>query len=231
MNKSDTLDQIAVALAKAQANIEGAAKDRSGNYGAYATLGSVVSACKSALLAEGITFLQTYEPSPDGRLCLTTTLLHTSGQFISGTCSMPLPKQDPQGFGSASTYARRQGLAAIVGVCPEDDDGHAASGGPPRQQAKPAARHQAPNRPATSNAPPTDALENVTTFKRHLHGALIERKFDVDGELRVIGAIQKKFGIEKLEALDLDQRHTVLMQIRDGNLDKFREPAREPANA
>jgi hypothetical protein len=35
-------------------------------------------------------------------------------------------KQDPQSFGSAITYCRRYALAAMVGVCPADDDAEAA---------------------------------------------------------------------------------------------------------
>jgi hypothetical protein len=58
---------------------------------------------------------------------------------------MPLAKNDPQGYGSALTYARRYGLAAIVGVCPEDDDANAASG-------KPGLAAEG-NRPAPGNKP------------------------------------------------------------------------------
>jgi hypothetical protein len=54
--------------------------------------------------------------------------LHTSGQWISGSATLPLASQTPQAYGSALTYARRYGLAAIVGLCvDQDDDGAAAS--------------------------------------------------------------------------------------------------------
>jgi hypothetical protein len=36
-------------------------------------------------------------------------------------------KADPQGEGSALTYARRYALMAIAGIAPEDDDGNAAA--------------------------------------------------------------------------------------------------------
>ncbi|KAG1445345.1 hypothetical protein G6F57_017589 [Rhizopus arrhizus] len=54
--------------------------------------------------------------------------MHESGEWISDTLVMPLPKQDPQGYGSAMPYARRYALAAITGVYQDDDDGNAASG-------------------------------------------------------------------------------------------------------
>ena len=57
-----------------------------------------------------------------------TILAHESGQWIQSELCMPLAKNDPQGVGSAITYGRRYGLAAIVGiVADDDDDGNAAS--------------------------------------------------------------------------------------------------------
>jgi hypothetical protein len=54
--------------------------------------------------------------------------LHESGQTIrSGKLHVPAAKQDPQGYGSALTYARRYSLMAACGIAPEDDDGNAAS--------------------------------------------------------------------------------------------------------
>jgi hypothetical protein len=65
-----------------------------------------------------------------GHAILETMLLHSSGQWISGSQVIKPVKDDPQGVKSAITYARRAGLEAIVGVAPEDDDGNAASGKP-----------------------------------------------------------------------------------------------------
>lgn len=63
-----------------------------------------------------------------GHLGLVTKLVHgESGQWQSSLMVMPLPKNDPQGYGSALTYARRYGLATLVGLVSEiDDDGEAA---------------------------------------------------------------------------------------------------------
>ncbi len=131
MEKSETLELLAAALAVVQSEIAGAKKDRvNPHYGSrYPDLSSVWAACRAALTANGLSVVQTFEAAAPDCLALRTTLLHTSGQWISGLCLMPLAKQDPQGYGSAATYARRYGLAAIVGVCPEDDDdANAASG-------------------------------------------------------------------------------------------------------
>jgi hypothetical protein len=69
--------------------------------------------------------LQTLGDGGD-RVCLTTRLLHTSGQWIEDTASTPIPKFDPQGVGSACTYLRRYSLAAALCITQEDDDGEAA---------------------------------------------------------------------------------------------------------
>jgi hypothetical protein len=54
-------------------------------------------------------------------------LMHSSGEWISGVLEIKPVKTDPQGIGSALTYARRYGLMAMIGIAPEDDDGNAAS--------------------------------------------------------------------------------------------------------
>ena len=57
-----------------------------------------------------------------------TVFLHTSGETLSsGPLHVPASKNDPQGYGSALTYARRYSLMAACGIAPEDDDGNAAS--------------------------------------------------------------------------------------------------------
>ena len=66
-----------------------------------------------------------------------TRLLHSSGQWMGDTITVPVGKPDAQGVGSALTYARRYALASFVGVAPEDDDGNAAvSKAPARKPAE-----------------------------------------------------------------------------------------------
>lgn len=131
MQTSEAIDQIATALAKAQGEIKGAAKDSTNPHfrSKYADLASVWEACRQALTKNGLSVVQIPDVSADG-VFLHTTLAHSSGQWMRGT--MPVrPVQDtPQGLGSALTYARRYSLAAMVGVAPDDDDdGNAASSG------------------------------------------------------------------------------------------------------
>jgi hypothetical protein len=133
METSTEIGKLAEALAKAQGEIKGAAKDSTNPHyrSKYADLASVWDACRAALTKNGLSVVQLPDTTADG-VFLHTTLAHSSGQWMRGT--MPVrPVQDtPQGLGSALTYARRYSLAAMVGVAPDDDDdGNAASAGTP----------------------------------------------------------------------------------------------------
>jgi hypothetical protein len=83
---------------------------------------------------------------------LKTTLMHSSGQWIQGEMPLFLPKMDAQAQGSAITYARRYGLAAITGLVQVDDDANTAThgGSQQQQQGKPQPAQQTPARAATA---------------------------------------------------------------------------------
>lgn len=129
MEQSNELNELALALSKAQGKITGALKDSSNPFykSKYADLASVWEACREHLSANGIAVLQTNGNSEE-RVTVTTLLVHSSGQWVRGTCSAKPAKDDAQGIGSVITYLRRYGLAAIVGVAQVDDDGEAAVG-------------------------------------------------------------------------------------------------------
>lgn len=129
MNQSEKLDQLATALAKAQASLSRAKKSALNPHfkNNYATLQDVWDAAREVLALNGLSVVQTYEAT-DGKLMnIRTTLLHNSGQWIAGVLSMAPQQATPQGIASASTYGRRYGLASILGiVADEDDDGNNA---------------------------------------------------------------------------------------------------------
>lgn len=122
---------IAVALAKAQSELKPAVKDSANpafRGTKYADLTAVWDACRDALKNNGISVLQVPNFNADD-MWLETVLLHTSGESISGRYPIRPTKADPQGYGSALTYARRYSLASMIGVvADDDDDGNAASG-------------------------------------------------------------------------------------------------------
>ena len=67
---------------------------------------------------------------PTGTGLITILFHRESGQYIQSYYELILDKQNPQGVGSALTYAKRQTLQAMFGLSAgpeEDDDGNEAS--------------------------------------------------------------------------------------------------------
>lgn len=93
----------------------------------YADLGAVWEAVKEPLHDAGFSVIQS--PDFDGSdMWLKTTILHVSGEKMEGRYPIRPVKHDPQGVGSALTYARRYSISAMLGViADDDDDGNAAS--------------------------------------------------------------------------------------------------------
>jgi hypothetical protein len=128
VNQSPTIGAIAAALAKAQASFKPAIKDASNPFfkSKYCDLAGALDAVRDALSVNGLALVQSTDAGD--KMVLHTTLLHSSGEWISGTYPITAVKTDPQGIGSAVTYARRYSLMALLGIAAEDDDGEAAHG-------------------------------------------------------------------------------------------------------
>jgi hypothetical protein len=134
MMQSEQINEIATAIAKMQAKIEGVSKDASNPHfkSRYATLAACWDACHEVASANGIAIVQTTDQDETGNWHLYTTLLHSSGQWVRGRLPLIFTGNNPmQALGSALTYARRYGLCAAVGLAPEDDDGEGAGKGTP----------------------------------------------------------------------------------------------------
>lgn len=152
MTKSEQINELAAALAKAKAAFKDIKRTAQNPFykSVYAPLENIIAATDPALSAQGLSVTQL--PEAEG---LTTMLLHTSGQFISSLYPIRPVKDDPQGMGSAITYARRYALSAILGVASEvDDDGNDGSGKQPPGKAQPAPAPKPPAQPAPVKQPP-----------------------------------------------------------------------------
>ena len=143
IDKSEQINELAAALAKAQATLTHVKKDKTarikmkagGEYSyRYADLGSTWDVARKALTDNGLSVVQA--PSfTDGWIELTTMLLHSSGQFVSSTMRTQADAGDVKSLGSAITYLRRYAFAATIGlVADEDDDGDGANASQPRQE-------------------------------------------------------------------------------------------------
>jgi len=143
MNKSDTIENLSKALSAAQAEFPPIPRNHTvhvktrtgGSYEfTYTTLDHLIAAVMPTLTKHGLACLQPINCDAAGKVGVTTLLLHQSGEWLE-THAEILPvcgadqKISPQDVGSAITYLRRYSLAAILGVCAEDDDdGNFASG-------------------------------------------------------------------------------------------------------
>jgi hypothetical protein len=149
-------------LVRALSEIEGAAKDKVNPHfkSKYADIASVIDAIKPVLAKHDLGFTQHSQPSEAG-VIVETVLHHAGGETLSmGSLYVPANKNDPQGFGSALTYARRYALMTAFGVPAEDDDGNAAA--------------KATARPTTGETPPEKRvpLAGPYTSKTALWGAV-----------------------------------------------------------
>ncbi len=161
------VNELAKALVKAQASIEGAKKGKKNDHfrSKYADLAAVWDACREALCDNGLSVIQLPCEAPPGHVGLNTLLLHTSGQCLGDKFYMPVKDPtNPQAVGSALTYARRYALAAAVGVCPEDDDGNAAAAPSKAVQRSPEGQDPGGANPA-SGGPTKEDFQNSFAYQ------------------------------------------------------------------
>ena len=128
MKMSDSITNLATALAKAQAEIRPAIYDSTNPHfrSKYASLTAVMEACRDALSKNQIAVVQGASIANDN-VVVNTILLHASGEYISDELSMPFAQATPQQIGSSLSYCRRYSLASLVGITADDDDAEEAS--------------------------------------------------------------------------------------------------------
>ncbi len=160
---SPEIAELAKAMLKVQQALSPACKDAENPFvkNRYASLNSVIEACRDALVSQSIWVAQYPVAVEPGHLGLVTKLVHAdSGQWQSSIMVMPLPKNDPQGYGSALTYARRYGLATLVGLVSEiDDDAEAAT--PHGNKSAKSKERRNPPTPSPPNPPSQPATDLV----------------------------------------------------------------------
>lgn len=185
--QSESIKELAAALAKAQSEIQHAKKAEDNPFfkSKYADLPAVIDAARPFLTKHGLSVSQPTDVDDNGKILLVTQLMHSSGEWIRGYYPINPVKNDPQAIGSAVTYARRYAFCAITGVAAtgEDDDGNAASG----NGAKPDAVVD------TEQAATLDTLLNSTKSDK--------------------AAFLKYFGIEDVRSLKAKDYHPALAML------------------
>lgn len=201
--QSEQINELATALAKAQGQIRNAAMDRKNPHykSKYADLASVWDACRGPLSANNLSVVQTMIRAESGQTELVTTLFHASGQWIRGYLPLTPSKNDAQAIGSAITYARRQSLAAIAGVAPDDDDDDGET---------------AVDRPQNGNGrkPPSSRTEDV---KEHLKSRVVSESLSEQAEI-MLQRIAQSHTNEALSAVTADIQATNLSETDRGLL-------------
>ena len=132
---SETIGAIAAALAKAQAELTNPEKALIATIRAsnprekdqtfrYAALSSGLDIVRKTLGGHEIATVQTTAIDGEaGLIRLTTTLAHSSGEWLSSewpVCAIS-ETAAPRRMGAALTYARRYALFTLVGIAGEDD--------------------------------------------------------------------------------------------------------------
>lgn len=131
MEQSESIKELATALAKAQGAFKAAKKTSFNPHfkSNYADLAEVWEAAREALKSNSLSVTQV-SGIDSGTPVLYTQLMHSSGEYIRGVYPLYTGDANPQKLGAAVTYARRYAFCAITGMTveDEDDDGNAASG-------------------------------------------------------------------------------------------------------
>jgi hypothetical protein len=149
------MKEIASALVKAQKAFGPALKTSTNPHfrNKYAALDACIEAVIDALNDNGIMLMQQTHLCEDG-VIVETIFIHESGETMSGgKLHVPAAKHDPQGYGSALTYAKRYSLQSACGIAPEDDDGNKGSNAVQQKQAAPKPVAAAPKPAALIKAP------------------------------------------------------------------------------
>lgn len=129
MKLSEKFDEVLPALHKARSMFVKVKKDKQNTHlkNKYATLDSVLDAITPALTDNDLMLMQDMiESEAPNRIKVETTVIHVSGQWVKFYAELPIVKNDPQGVGSAFTYARRYAAASAFGLSQADDDAQIA---------------------------------------------------------------------------------------------------------
>jgi hypothetical protein len=122
MRTSEQINELAAALAKAQAEMKNAKLNKVNPHfkSRYADLAEIRDTVTPALSKHGIAVVHGIGPTDGGGLVVMTRLVHASGQWIES--GFPIAYDKPQTMGSAITYGRRYNLSAIANISADDDD-------------------------------------------------------------------------------------------------------------
>ena len=217
MRQSESIKELAVALAKAQAEIRTIGFDSTNPHfkNKYASLAAIMDGVRPQLAKQGLAIVQGASESTDG-FQVETLLVHASGEYIGNVVPVPVSKHDAQGIGSAITYGRRYGVSALLALATdEEDDGNAAA------KAKPEPKAPKPERLKPEDASPPErewdgTAHDAMTYKLDIKGSKLSGT--ALGEMTTLDLKKiRDWGALKPEHAHLIARIDAVLALRETN--------------
>lgn len=201
---SDSIVELAAALAKAQGEFTVALKDKDNPFfkSSYADFESVVRASRPSLTKYGLSVIQSPFVDENGDLHLITLLMHASGQWIKSKARhMPL-KADIQALSSYNTYLKRMCYQTLIGVVAsnEDDDG---------EQAVASVRDQA------FKVVPRETPKSVEIIETITKDQIEQIEYELDGFPEIAKRVIDSLKIEELSQMPKSRFMAAIIRIRE----------------
>lgn len=201
MTHSESINEIATALAKAQAEMRnpGTAGVNAFAKYKYATAPDYLDMIRGPLTKHNIAF--TMDVADEA---LTFLLVHTSGQWLRYTMPIRLNPESSksnnpdQAWGSHLTYCKKYLLMLVFGIHgDEDDDGQSS---------------QTKTEPAPQQGPKPYLKKN---YDRVTSEQIQNIMFEIGEHTDIAQSLLKNFGIEKLSELPKDYYLKIIAKIRE----------------
>ena len=163
MERTESISQLAKALAAAQGELKNAPLDKQNTHFGqrYASLGSITETTRPVLARHGLAAIQLAGTPEQGKVSVSTLLIHSSGEYIRETMLVPVAGNIQQA-GSAITYMRRYALSALLGIVGDEDDDAEAAVAPTRPSKAPKTpKTPAPPAPSEPTTAAPAAFERV----------------------------------------------------------------------
>lgn len=242
MERSEQINDLAAALAKAQAAFVPVGKTGNNAFlqSKYVTLDSIIEMTRKPLSDAELSYTQMLDGDGESLPILTTMLMHSSGQWLSsGVIVRAISGKgtnELQELGRSITYMKRYTLAAMLGVSSDEDtDGHGAKPAPKRQQKQPS-RKKVQGNEFSSQADAIKWAMEQSAFEHGAHAANAYEKCkgthepanaeemgklwraDVTRRLLISAAQKYPYGPDKLlEECDLGQLRDLLAECDEKN--------------
>ena len=161
----------------------------------YATLDVICDDIREACKSAGVAVMQIPTLDDDGRFVLRATAIAENENLALGDYPIRPTKDDPQGVGSAITYARRYQICALFGIAAEEDDDGNAGSAKQAETAKQAPKAQ----PAQQKTQETAKASETDTMRAELMHVLSGVSDTREGK---IAYMEKHWGISSVKDAD-----------------------------